>query len=51
MLVRATTERGDPEVVNGDLARYLAVTPDDVQRVARTYLRTANRTVVEYLPA
>jgi zinc protease len=50
-LARATTERGDPESVNGDLARYLAVTADDVRRVARTYLRPENRTVVEYLPA
>jgi zinc protease len=50
-LVRATTERGDPEVANGDLARYLAVTGDDVLRVARTYLRSENRTSIEYLPA
>jgi len=50
-LVRAITERGDPEVVNGDLARYLAVGADDVMRVARTYLRAENRTVIEYLPA
>ena len=49
-LVRATTERGDPEVANGDLARYLAVTADDVLRVARTYLRPENRTSIEYLP-
>jgi zinc protease len=49
-MVRAVTERGDPELVNGDLARYLAVTADDVLRVARTYLRPENRTVVEYLP-
>ena len=49
-LVRAATERGDPGAVNGDLARYLAVTPEDVMRVARTYLRPENRTVVEYLP-
>jgi zinc protease len=51
MLVRATTERGDPEVVNADLARYLAVTPDEVLRVAQTYLQPHNATVVEYLPA
>ncbi|HTJ26377.1 MAG TPA: pitrilysin family protein [Candidatus Limnocylindria bacterium] len=50
-LVRATTERGDPESVNSDLARYLAVTAHDVQRVAQTYLRAENRTVIEYLPA
>ncbi len=49
-VVRAVTERGDPELVNGDLARYLAVTADDVLRVARTYLRAENRTVIEYLP-
>ena len=50
-LVRAAIERADPGAVNTDLARYLAVTADDVQRVAATYLRIANRTVVEYLPA
>ena len=50
MLVRSVTERGDPELVNGDLARYLAVTGEDVLRVARTYLRPENRSVVEYLP-
>ncbi len=50
-LARAATERGSPEAVNGDLARYLAVGADDVQRVARTYLRPENRTVIEYLPA
>lgn len=50
-LVRSTTERGDPEAVNGDLARYLAVSAEDVRRVARTYLRAENRTVIEYLPA
>jgi zinc protease len=51
LLVQSTAERGDPGLVNGDLARYLAVTGDDVVRVARTYLRAENRTVVEYLPA
>jgi zinc protease len=49
-MVRTVTERGDPELVNGDLARYLAVNADDVLRVARAYLRPENRTVVEYLP-
>ncbi len=51
MLVQSTAERGDPGLVNDDLARYLAVTAEDVVRVARTYLRPENRTVVEYLPA
>ncbi|BDE04828.1 peptidase M16 [Vulcanimicrobium alpinum] len=49
-LVRATTERGDPAAVNGDLDRYLAVTAADVLRVAHTYLRPENRTVIRYLP-
>ena len=49
-LIRAATERGDPELVNGDLARFLAVSGEDVQRVANAYLRAENRTVVEYLP-
>ncbi|HTW84268.1 MAG TPA: pitrilysin family protein [Candidatus Sulfotelmatobacter sp.] len=50
-LIRATLERGDPALVNHDLERYLAVSPDDVLRVARTYLRPENRTIIEYLPA
>ncbi|HEY0394108.1 MAG TPA: pitrilysin family protein [Candidatus Elarobacter sp.] len=50
-LVRATTERGDPELVNHDLQRYLAVEAADIQRVAQTYLRPENRTTVEYYPA
>jgi zinc protease len=49
-LVHATTERGDPGLVNTDLDRYLAVTAEDVMHVAQTYLRAENRTVVEYLP-
>jgi zinc protease len=49
-LVRAAVERGDPHAVNTDLARYLAVTAQDVQQVAGAYLHAGNRTVVEYLP-
>ncbi len=49
-LVRAAVERNDPGAVNTDLARYLAVSAPDVQRVAATYLHPDNRTVVEYLP-
>jgi zinc protease len=50
-IVRAVTERGDIASVNHDLERYLAVSGEDVMRVAQTYLRPENRTVVEYLPA
>jgi zinc protease len=49
-LVRAATERNDPGAVNSDLERYLAVSGADVQRVARTYFRPENRSVVDYLP-
>lgn len=49
-LVRAAVERNEPGAVNTDLARYVAVTAADVQRVAATYFTVANRTVVEYLP-
>jgi predicted Zn-dependent peptidase len=49
-LVRSTVERDDPGALNGDLERYRAVTPGDVQRVARRYFALANRTTIEYLP-
>ncbi len=49
-LVRAAVERDDPAAVNTDLARYVAVTAADVQRVACRYFTPANRTVVEYGP-
>ncbi len=41
----------DPFRINDDLARYEAVTLDDVRRVARTYLVPENRTVVIARPA
>ncbi len=39
---------GDPSRVNTAIARLLAVTPDDVQRVARKYLVAENRVLVRY---
>lgn len=42
---------GDPLAVNGDLDRFMAVTAEDIQRVARTYFTTANRTVLLIKPA
>ena len=36
----------DPNLVNSVLAKYSEVTPGDIQRVARQYLGTAQRTVV-----
>jgi predicted Zn-dependent peptidase len=37
----------DAELVNTELARFLAVTPEDIQRVARKYFVTENLTLVE----
>ena len=40
----------DPELVNTELNRFLAVTPQDVQRVARKYFVPDNLTVLEVNP-
>src|SRR4029079_11720205 len=40
----------DPGLVNGMLPRYLAVTAEDIPRVARDVLRPDNRVVLPYLP-
>ena len=40
----------DPGLVNGMLPRYLAVTADDIQRVAVDVFRPDNRVVLTYLP-
>lgn len=50
-LQRLMLHHGDPFLVNRELARYEAVTLDDVRRVARTYLTPGNRTVVIARPA
>jgi zinc protease len=39
---------GSPEAVNTDLARYAAVTLDDIRRVARTYLVPENSLTLVY---
>ncbi len=40
----------DPDLINKIEEKIARVTKDDIQRVARTYLREANRTVVTTLP-
>jgi predicted Zn-dependent peptidase len=45
-----TTTFDDPGRINTELARYRAVTPDDVRRVAARYLAADNRAVLTYVP-
>ena len=40
----------DPSLVNTDLDRYLRVTPEDIQRVARQYLIPERATLLEIQP-
>ncbi|MFL5386752.1 MAG: M16 family metallopeptidase [Longimicrobiaceae bacterium] len=40
----------DPGFAGRDLARYRALTPADVQRVARQYLQGKNRVVISFVP-
>jgi len=41
----------DAELVNTELTRFLAVTAEDIQRVARKYFVSDNMTLVEVFPA
>jgi zinc protease len=41
---------GDANLVNTELARYMAVTREDIQRVSKQYFRRDNRVVLYYLP-
>ena len=42
---------GNAELMRDELARYQAVTREDVQRVARRYLTPTGRTVLKVMPA
>jgi zinc protease len=42
---------GDARLINGELARFLAVTKEDVRRVVAQYLGPTKRTIVETYPA
>lgn len=41
---------GDANLVNTELARFMAVTREDIQRVAKQYFKKDNRVVLYYLP-
>lgn len=49
-LGEAATILRDPNRANTDLAALLAVTPEQVQAVAKKWLTESNRLVIEYLP-
>ncbi|WP_026474155.1 M16 family metallopeptidase [Alkaliflexus imshenetskii] len=44
------TQLGDASLINNELEKYMAVTREDIQRVAREYFITNNRVVLYYLP-
>ena len=50
-LAEAATIRGDPALVNSDLAKLQAVTAEQVQAVAKKWFTDDNRLVLEYTPA
>jgi predicted Zn-dependent peptidase len=41
----------DPDMINRQLDRYLAVTPADIQAVSARVFRPDNRVVLTYVPA
>ena len=41
---------GDAGLINTEIERYMQVTPEDIMRVANTYLTEDNRVVLHYLP-
>jgi zinc protease len=51
MLGTYTIQFKDPNLINTRLGRIAAVTPADVQRVAKKYLQPTRRTVLTTLPA
>ena len=49
-LARYNSYYNDPSLINDELKKFLAVTKDDVQRVAKTYFGTKNRVILYYVP-
>ena len=45
-----TYYQGNTNLINNEIDQYLAVTAEDIKRVANTYFNTSNRVVLHYLP-
>lgn len=45
-----TVRQGSPELINTEIDRYMAVTPEQIQAAARRYFTPENRTLVEIRP-
>jgi len=41
---------GDTDLINTELDKYLAVTKEDIQQIAKEYLTTENRVLIHWLP-
>jgi len=41
---------GDADLINTEIDKYLAVTKDDIRRVAKKYFNKDNRVVLNYVP-
>jgi len=50
-LAEFTMFDGDPSLINSDIDRYLAVTPEQIREAARRYFGVANRSVLYIRPA
>ena len=49
-LAEATTNYGDPNLVNTEYQKIAAVTKEDIQRVAKKYFTQENRSVIVTMP-
>lgn len=45
-----TYYKGQTNLINTEIEKYLAVTPEDIKRVANDYFKPSNRVVLHFLP-
>ena len=45
-----TYYKGQTNLINTEIDKYLAVSPEDIKRVANTYFKPSNRVVLHFLP-